>query len=111
MEQKEEGKLDSGVNNLARLVNYGDNSIVSRTLIDKEAGTITIFAFDNGQGLSEHTAPYDAFVYILEGKADIVISKRENKLKAGDMIIIPANKPHEIKAVERFKMLLVIVRS
>jgi quercetin dioxygenase-like cupin family protein len=111
MEQKEEGKLGLGVNNLAGLVNYDDNSIVSRTLIDKEAGTITIFAFDNGQGLSEHTAPYDAFVYILEGKADIVISRSENKLKAGDMIIIPANKPHEIKAEERFKMLLVMIRS
>ncbi|MBL7070573.1 MAG: cupin domain-containing protein [Candidatus Omnitrophica bacterium] len=93
------------------LVQYQDSSVVSREIIRKGTGTITLFAFDKGQGLSEHTAPFDAMVYIFDGKADVIISGTSNSLKAGDIIIMPANKPHALKAVERFKMLLVMIKS
>jgi quercetin dioxygenase-like cupin family protein len=93
------------------LVNYQDESIVSRTLIKKETGTITLFAFSKGQALSEHTAPFDAMVYILDGKAEITISGNPNTLESGQMIIMPANKPHALRAIENFKMLLIMIRS
>jgi len=104
-------RLSAKVVNLAGLVGYQENSIVSRTLIDRETGTVTLFAFDEGQGLSEHTTPFDALVYIVDGEADIVISGKGLRLKEGEMTIMPANKPHTVKAVERFKMLLIMVRS
>jgi len=91
-------------------VDYQEEAIVSRTVIDKDCGTITLFVFDKGQGLSEHTAPYDAFVHILHGKAEIKISKKQYILCEGDMIIMPANKPHEVRALEPFKMLLVMIK-
>lgn len=93
------------------LVAYQEGSVVSRTLIDKEAGTVTVFSFDEGQGLSEHTAPYDALVQCLEGEVEVTIAGRANKLSEGDMIIMPAGKPHALKAATRFKILLTMVRS
>jgi quercetin dioxygenase-like cupin family protein len=93
------------------LTAYQDGAVVSRTLIDKQAGTITAFAFDEGQGLSEHTAPYDAFVQVLDGEAEITIDGTLHLLGAGEMIIMPANRPHALKAVRRFKMLLVMIRA
>jgi len=97
--------------NIAELISYQTGSVVSRTVIDKKAGTVTLFAFDNGQGLSEHTAPYDAVVYILDGEADVVISGKPVRLKKGEFTIMPANEPHALSAVTRFKMLLIMIRS
>lgn len=96
---------------LADLVQYQPGAVVSRTLIDKQIGTLTLFAFDNGQGLSEHTAPYDAFVQIVDGAADITIAGHDHRVAAGQMIIMPANLPHALRAVGRFKMLLVMIRA
>lgn len=93
------------------LIGYQEGSVVSRTLIDKKVGTITIFAFDDGQGLSEHTAPYDAFVEIVDGEADVTISGTVHRVKAGEMIIMPANQPHALRGVGAFKMLLVMIRA
>jgi quercetin dioxygenase-like cupin family protein len=97
--------------NLADLIDYQDGSVVSRTIVDKEAGTVTLFAFDEGQGLSEHTAPFDALVYSLDGEVEVTISGKAVQLKKGEMVIMPANKPHALKATKRFKMLLIMVRS
>ena len=96
---------------LADLINYQEGSIVSCTLIDKKAGTVTVFAFDEGQGLSEHTAPYDAIVYIIDGEAEIVISGKIIPAKEGEIVIMPANQPHALKAVKKYKMLLIMIRS
>jgi len=96
---------------LIDLLDYQERAVVSRTLIEKETGTVTLFAFDRGQGLSEHTAPFDAMVCILDGKAEITISGNPNILEQGDMIIMPANEPHALKAVEKFKMMLIMIRS
>jgi len=96
---------------LIDLVNYQEKSVVSRTLIDKKTGTVTLFAFDEGQGLSEHTAPFDALVYLLDGEAEITISGKSRHVKEGEIIIMPANEPHALKAVEKFKMMLTMIRS
>jgi quercetin dioxygenase-like cupin family protein len=96
---------------LSESVNYQDGSIVSKEIIKAELGTVTLFAFDKGQGLSEHTAPFDALVYNFDGKAEVIIEGKPHPLGAGEIIIMPANKPHALKAIERFKMLLVMVRS
>ena len=96
---------------LISLVDYQDGSVVSKEVIKKEKGTVTLFAFDKGQGLSEHTAPFDALVYILDGQVEIYISSKKHLLKTGQVIIMPANKPHALKAVERFKMLLVMIKE
>lgn len=96
------------VNDLAK---YQDGSIVSKTLIDKETGTVTAFAFDKGQGLSEHTAPFDAMVQIIDGEAEIMIEGKKYIVKAGEMIIMPANKPHALDANEKFKMILTLIRT
>jgi quercetin dioxygenase-like cupin family protein len=93
------------------LAEYQEGSVVSRTLIDKKVGTITLFAFAKGQGLSEHVAPYDAFVYILDGQAEITISQKILTLNQGETVIMPANEPHALKAVKPFKMLLVMIRA
>ena len=93
-----------------RDLNYQDDSIVSREIIKKDTGTVTLFAFDKGQGLSEHTAPFDALVYVIDGEADIRISGKSHIVKKGRMIIMPANKPHSLKAVKRFKMLLIMIK-
>jgi quercetin dioxygenase-like cupin family protein len=96
---------------LIDLADYQEGSIVSRTIIDKKTGTITLFSFDEGQGLSEHTAPFDALVYLLDGEAEISISGKPFHLREGEMVIMPANQPHALKAVKRFKMLLTMIRS
>lgn len=93
------------------LIEYQDESIVSRTIIDKDAGTVTLFAFDAAQGLSEHSAPYDALVYLLEGMAIVTISGKPYSVKEGQMIIMPANDPHAVQASTRLKMLLTMIRS
>ena len=96
---------------LEDLVDYQEGSVVSRTVIDKKAGTITLFAFDKNQGLSEHTAPYDALVYVLDGQVDVTIAGKIVKLKQGEMTIMPANKPHALAAKTKFKMLLTMIKS
>ena len=104
-------KLVAQAIRLTDLADYQKGSVVSRTIIDKKMGTVTFFAFDEGQGLSEHTVPFDALVYLLEGKAEIVISGKLIYLKEGDMIIMPANQPHALRAVKNFKMILTMIRS
>ena len=96
---------------LVELVAYQEASVVSKTLLEKETGTITLFAFDKGQGLSEHTAPFDAAVNVLDGVAQVTISGTTYNVEAGEVIIMPAGQPHSLKASERFKMLLVMIRS
>lgn len=92
-------------------VQYSDNSIVSRQVIKEASGSISLFAFDKGQELSEHTAPFDAQVQVLEGRAEIFIAGEKNILESGNSIIMPANIPHALKAVERFKMLLTMIKK
>jgi quercetin dioxygenase-like cupin family protein len=104
-------KQETQVQPLADLVDYQVGSVVSREIVRKNTGTVTLFAFDEGQGLSEHTAPFDALVYILDGEAEITISQKLYRLKAGEMIIMPANQPHALKAMKKFKMLLIMIRS
>jgi len=96
---------------LAAAVSYQDGSVVSREIISRRAGTVTIFAFDRGEGLSEHTAPYDALLQILEGEAVVTVAGSGNRMKAGDGIILPAGKPHSVEAASKFKMLLTMIRS
>jgi quercetin dioxygenase-like cupin family protein len=93
------------------LIGYQEGAVVSKEIIRKGTGTVTIFAFDNGEGLSEHTAPFDAMVQVIEGKAEITISGNKNILEKGDMIIMPANESHALQAMERFKMILTMIRS
>lgn len=95
---------------LKDIATYQKHSVVSREIIRKPAGTMTVFAFDEGEGLSEHTAPFDAVVYLLEGEAEITIDKKPHTVKEGEMIIMPANKPHALKATTKYKMLLVMIK-
>ena len=97
--------------NLEAYIEYATGSVVSKTLIKKDIGTITLFAFDQGQGLSEHTAPFDAVVYILDGEAEITIGGQPQIVNAGEMLIMPANISHALRATKRFKMLLVMIRG
>ncbi len=96
---------------LLGLVETQEGAITSRQILKKEAGNVTIFAFDKGQELSEHTAPFDALVHVLDGIAEITIAGSPSKVSAGEMIVMPANKPHAVKAIEKFKMMLVMIRS
>ena len=96
---------------LVDLIDYQTGSVVSKTIVDKPAGTLTLFAFDKGQGLSEHTAPFDAVVYIVDGEAEITVAKIPIKAKQGEMVIMPAKKPHALRAPDKFKMLLVMIKS
>ncbi|KKR21335.1 MAG: hypothetical protein UT48_C0010G0083 [Parcubacteria group bacterium GW2011_GWE2_39_37] len=96
---------------LSSLVEYQAGAVVSREIIKKSTGTVTVFAFDQNQGLSEHTAPFDALVYIISGKAEIVIEKESYVLGEGEMIILPAGKTHALKSLEQFKMVLTMIRS
>ena len=98
-------------NELEKLVDYQTGSVVSKTIIKKQTGTVTLFAFDKGEGLSEHTAPFDALVYLIDGEAEVIISGKANLVKQGEMIIMPANEPHALKAKEKFKMMLVMIKS
>ncbi len=93
------------------LADYQEGAVVSRTIIDKESGSVTLFAFDEEQGLSEHSAPYDALVYIIDGEAEFVISGKTFHMKKGEMILMPANEPHALKAVKRFMMILTMIKS
>ena len=110
-QQKDDKELVGRVIKPVELVDYQNGSVVSRTVIDKKTGTCTLFAFDAGQGLSEHTAPFDALVQVLDGESEITISGKPFHLTNGDMIIMPADKPHALKAVKRFKMMLVMIKS
>ena len=98
-------------NSLVDMVDYQKGAVVSKTIIEKNTGTVTLFAFDMGQGLSEHTAPFDALVQVLDGEVEIRISGKPFHLKQGEIIIMPANKPHALKSVTHFKMLLTMIRS
>jgi quercetin dioxygenase-like cupin family protein len=103
--------LSAQVLHTAELVSYQADAVVSRTLINQKTGTVTLFAFDAGQELSEHTAPYDALVQVLDGETEISIAGQPYHLKAGDAIIMPANDPHAVKASTKFKMMLTMIRS
>lgn len=107
----EKEKPEAEAVRLVDLIEYQEGSVVSRTIIDKKAGTVTLFAFDEGEGLSEHTTPYDALVYIVDGEAEVTISGRPLLVKEGEMVVMPANKPHALRAVKRFKMVLTMIRS
>jgi quercetin dioxygenase-like cupin family protein len=96
---------------LSGLVEYQSGSVVSREIVKGKTGTVTVFAFDAGQGLSEHTAPFDAMVLILDGEAAIMISGKQHVLKQGEAVVMPANRPHALKALKKFKMLLIMIRS
>jgi quercetin dioxygenase-like cupin family protein len=96
---------------LADLIDYQEDSVVSRTIIEKNAGTVTLFAFDEGQGLSEHAAPYEALVYAISGEAEITLSSNRYHLVEGDILLLPASRPHTLKALRRFKMMLVMIRQ
>lgn len=96
---------------LTDLVNYQEGSVVSRQIVKREMGNVTLFAFDEGQGLSEHTAPFDALVQMIDGEAEITISGKSIRVKAGEMLIMPANEPHALKAIVRFKMVLTMIRA
>ena len=96
---------------LEDLIEYQEGAVVSREIMRKETGTVTIFAFDKGEGLSEHTAPFDAMVQVIDGRAEITISGNKNLVDEGDMIIMPANDPHALHAVEKFKMVLTMICS
>ena len=112
--EKPEGKREmpaAEAISLAGMVNYQEGAVVSRTLIQRPAATITLFAFDEGQGLSEHTAPFDALAHVLEGEAEIIVSGKPVVTKAGHAVLMPANQPHALKALTRFKMQLTMVRS
>ena len=101
----------SEILNIVSMVDYQTGAVVSRQITKAEAGNVTLFAFDLGQELSEHTAPYDALVHVLNGEAEIRISGKPFMLKAGDAIIMPANDPHALKAITKFKMLLTMIRA
>lgn len=103
--------LGAEVAKAAELVNYQDNSIVSREIVKRPTGTVTVFAFDEGQGLSEHTAPFDALVQVLEGEAEIRIAGMPYRVRGGEMILMPAHQPHALKALKRYKMILTMIRS
>jgi quercetin dioxygenase-like cupin family protein len=109
--QEKKEPLTAKVLDMARLVEYQTGSVVSRAVIQKKTGTVTLFAFDEGQGLSEHTAPFDALVCLLDGAAEVIISGNAHGLKKGEMIIMPANEPHALKAMGPFKMMLVMIRG
>jgi quercetin dioxygenase-like cupin family protein len=111
MTEKESNNRASKVQSMADLVNYQDGSVVSREIIRKSTGTVTLFAFDEGQGLSEHTAPFDALVYVVDGQAEVLISGKAYHLNQGDYVILPANETHALRALSKFKMLLVMIKS
>ncbi|MCE5305631.1 MAG: cupin domain-containing protein [Chloroherpetonaceae bacterium] len=96
---------------IKNLVEYQDGTVVSRTIINKSAGTVTLFAFDKGESLSEHTAPFDALVIVLDGEAEIIISGQHNTVSEGEMIIMPANNPHAVFAKNKFKMCLTMIKA
>jgi quercetin dioxygenase-like cupin family protein len=110
-EPKSKGLPGAQAAGAAELVGYQDGAVVSREIMKKPAGTVTVFAFDEGQALSEHTAPFDALVQVLEGEVEIAISGKSHRLQSGGLILMPANQPHALKAIKRFKMILTMIRS
>ena len=106
-----EKSIKKEILNLGSLLDYQEGSVVSRALINKDVGTVTLFSFDKDEGLSEHTAPFDALVYVFDGEAEIIISNEKFLLNKGQMIIMPANEPHALKAIEKFKMMLIMIKS
>ena len=114
MENEKRGRgkeLQAKPARLAELVAYQEGSIVSRTLVNTKSGTVTLFAFDEGQSLTEHTSPFDAMVIVLDGSSEITISGKSHRVQPGEIILMPAHQPHAVKAVERFKMLLIMIRA
>jgi quercetin dioxygenase-like cupin family protein len=112
--QQTRGKREMPIAEVVRLidlVNYQEGSVVSRTLVNRAMGTVTLFAFDEGQGLSEHTAAFDAVAHLLEGEAEITVSGKPLRTTAGEAVLMPAGQPHSLKALRRFKMLLTMIRS
>jgi quercetin dioxygenase-like cupin family protein len=103
--------LEAETVKVADLVSYQEGSIVSREILKKPTGTVTVFAFDERQGLSEHTAPFDALVQVLEGEVEISIAGKLHRVQAGEMILMPAHQPHALKALQRYKMILTMIRS
>jgi quercetin dioxygenase-like cupin family protein len=110
-QSKPKGLPGAQATRIADLVNYQDGAIVSREIVKKPTGTVTAFAFDEGQGLSEHTVPFDALVQVLEGEAEIMVSGQSHRAQGGEMILLPAGQPHALKAVHQFKMMLTMIRS
>ena len=110
-EQDQNSVRTAEVKQLVELLQYQDGSIVSRVLLKNKGGTVTLFAFDVGEGLSEHTAPFDALVVVTDGEADIDIAGESFRVKQGETITLPANRPHAVKAATRFKMLLIMIRT
>lgn len=108
---KSKGLAGAEIARVTDLVGYQDGSIVSREIVKKPTGNVTIFAFDEGEGLSEHTAPFDALVQVIEGEAEVSIAGKLNHLHGGEMVLIPAQQPHSLKALKRFKMVLTMIRS
>jgi quercetin dioxygenase-like cupin family protein len=111
MPSKTKGLPGAQVAGTAEFVSYQDGAVVSREIIKKSTGTVTLFAFDEGQGLSEHTAPFDALVQVLEGEAEILVSGQSHRLQSGEMMLLPAGQPHALKAIKPFKMILTMIRS
>jgi len=107
----ESENLLARVMNLDELIQYQIGSVVSKTIIKQPVGTVTLFAFDKGEALSEHTAPYDALVYVIDGEAEIKISGTPKNVKTGEILIMPANEPHSLYAVTKFKMMLIMIKS
>jgi quercetin dioxygenase-like cupin family protein len=103
--------IHGNVRVLSDLVDYQDGAVVSRTLLKQQKGSVTLFAFDQGQELSEHTVPHDALVYLLDGEVEITIAGKPHQMKTGDSIIMPGNQPHAVRAIKRFKMMLTMIRS
>ncbi len=111
MPSKPKGLSAAEIIQVTGLVNYQEGSIVSREILKKPSGNVTFFAFDEGQGLSEHTAPFDALIQALEGEAEVHIAGKPYHLHSGEMILLPAQQPHDLKALKRFKMILTMIRS
>lgn len=111
MNNKKQDNTRSKAIELAKLAAYQAENIVSREIIRTKSGTVSVFAFDKGESLSEHTAPFEAMLYVIDGEASVTVSGKVNKVKKNELIMLPANKPHAVKALKRFKMLLVMVRG
>jgi quercetin dioxygenase-like cupin family protein len=112
MSSEKKSTIDfSKIYELSQIINYQQGSVVSRQLIKKKTGNVTIFAFDKDEGLSEHTAPFDAMVYVLDGEVEVKIADEKHLLKTGEMIFMPANIPHALYAIKQFKMLLIMIKD
>jgi quercetin dioxygenase-like cupin family protein len=103
-------EFNEKIRKLIDMVDYQDGAVVSREIMNEKSGTVTVFAFDKGQGLSEHTAPFDAMVYLLEGEVEVTISGMPLLLRQGEMVVLPSNQPHALKAIKRFKMMLTMMK-